>query len=114
NAAVLSRNGPYLAALAKLSQVDVVSALPDAGAPVQVVGDARLMLHVETDVAAEQAPLDREIGRLQAEVAKASGKLGNASSVERAPAAAVEQEKARLAQFNETLARVREQRAKLG
>src|SRR5690606_10305318 len=38
---VLSRNAPYLAALAKLSEVEVVAALPDAGAPVQVVGDAR-------------------------------------------------------------------------
>jgi len=114
NAATLQRNGPYLAALAKLSQVDVVDTLPDAGAPVQVVGDARLMLHVEIDVAAERARLDKEIARLQGEAAKASGKLDNASFVERAPAAVVEQEKARLAQFNETLAKVREQRAKLG
>ncbi|MDM9558636.1 valine--tRNA ligase [Bordetella petrii] len=114
DAATLTRNGPYLAALAKLSQVDVVDALPDAGAPVQVVGAARLMLHVEIDVAAEQARLDKEIARLEGEIAKANGKLGNASFVERAPAAVVEQEKARLAQFNATLAKVREQRGKLG
>ncbi|HEY0294591.1 MAG TPA: valine--tRNA ligase, partial [Bordetella sp.] len=44
DAQVLGRNAPYLAALAKLSQVDIVAALPDAGAPVQVVGKARLML----------------------------------------------------------------------
>ena len=113
DAATLRRNGPYLAALAKLSQVDVVDTLPDAGAPVQIVGTARLMLHVEIDVIAERARLDKEIARLEGEVAKANGKLGNASFVERAPAAVVDQEKARLAQFNETLNRVREQRAKL-
>ena len=113
DAATLTRNGPYLAALAKLSQVDVVDTLPDAGAPVQVVGTARLMLHVEIDVVAERARLDKEIARLEGEVAKANGKLGNASFVERAPAAVVEQEKARLVQFNETLSKVREQRAKL-
>jgi valyl-tRNA synthetase len=83
------------------------------GAPVQVVGEARLMLHVEIDVAAEQARLDKEIARLEGEIAKANGKLSNASFVERAPAAVVEQEKARLAQFGETLSKVREQRAKL-
>lgn len=114
DASLLRRNAPYLAALAKLSQVDVVDTLPDAGAPVQVVGDSRLMLHVEVDVVAELARLDKEIARLEGEIAKANGKLGNPSFVERAPAAVVEQEKGRVAQFNETLAKVRDQRGKLG
>jgi valyl-tRNA synthetase len=116
--ALLTRNAPYLASLAKLSEVQVVPALPDdddtAGAPVQVVGHARLMLHVEIDVAAERARLDKEIARLQGEIAKAQGKLGNAGFVERAPAAVVEQEKQRLGQFNETLEKVQAQRTKLG
>lgn len=114
DASLLRRNAPYLAALAKLSQVDVVDTLPDAGAPVQVVGDSRLMLHVEVDVVAERARLDKEIARLEGEIAKANGKLGNPSFVERAPAAVVEQEKGRVAQFNKTLAKVRDQRGKLG
>ncbi|AHV92118.1 valine--tRNA ligase [Bordetella holmesii] len=114
DAALLRRNAPYLAALAKLSQVDVADTLPDAGAPVQVVGKARLMLHVEVDVVAERARLDKEIARLEGEIGKAAGKLSNPSFVERAPAAVVEQEKARVAQFNETLAKVRDQRGKLG
>ncbi|AOB30730.1 valine--tRNA ligase [Bordetella sp. H567] len=113
-AQLLARNAPYLAALARLTQVDVVADLPDVGAPVQVVGDARLMLHVEIDVVAERARLDKEIARLEGEIAKANGKLSNASFVQRAPAAVVEQEKARLGQFGETLAKVREQRGKLG
>ncbi len=114
DAPILKRNAPYLAALAKLSEVEVLDALPDAGAPVQVVGTSRLMLHVEIDVAAERVRLDKEIARLEGEMAKANGKLSNASFVERAPAAVVEQEKARMAQFGETLQKVREQRAKLG
>jgi valyl-tRNA synthetase len=113
DAATLQRNAPYLAALARLTQVDIVADLPDVGAPVQVVGSARLMLHVEIDVAAESARLDKEIARLEGEISKANGKLSNASFVERAPAAVVEQEKARLAQFEETLQKVREQRVKL-
>ena len=110
---VLTRNASYLAALARLSEVNVVDALPDLGAPVQVVGDARLMLHVEIDVEAEKARLDKEIARLEGEIAKANNKLGNPSFVERAPAAVVEQEKARIAQFGQTLTQVREQRARL-
>ena len=114
NGQVLRDNAPYLAALAKLSQVEVVDKLPELGAPVQVVGNARLMLRVEIDVQAERARLDKEIARLEGEIARANGKLSNPSFVERAPAAVVEQEKTRLAQFTNTLAKVREQRARLG
>ena len=111
--ATLERNAPYLAALAKLSEVNVMDTLPDLGAPVQVVGNARLMLHVEIDVAAEKIRLDKEIARLEGEIAKVTAKLGNASFVERAPAAVVDQERARITQFADTLEKVREQRAKL-
>jgi len=72
------------------------------------------MLHVEIDVEAERLRLGKEIERLEREIAKADGKLSNASFVERAPAAVVEQEKARAAQFGETLQKVQEQLAKLG
>jgi len=112
--AMLTRNAPYLTMLAKLSDVAIVAALPaEADAPVQVVGSARLMLKVEIDVASERARLDKEIARLQAEISKAQGKLANASFIERAPAAVVEQEKTRLAQFGETLAKVQAQHARL-
>lgn len=110
---VLGRNAPYLAALARLSQVNIIDSLPNIGAPVQVVGTTQLMLHVEIDVEAEKARLDKEIARLEGEIGKAQKKLSNPSFVERAPAAVVEQEKARLAQFCATLEQVRQQRARL-
>ncbi|NLC36270.1 MAG: class I tRNA ligase family protein, partial [Alcaligenaceae bacterium] len=110
---VLARNSEYLKALARLSEVEIVDALPQLGAPVQVVGTTELMLHVEIDVEAERARLDKEIQRLEGEIAKAQGKLSNESFVQRAPAKVVEQEKSRVAQFGETLAKVREQLAKL-
>ncbi|MFA7668778.1 MAG: hypothetical protein WCX93_05470, partial [Burkholderiaceae bacterium] len=90
-----------------------VDQLPQLGAPVQIVGSTELMLHVEIDVAAERARLNKEIQRLEGEIAKAQSKLSNESFVQRAPAKVVEQEKARVAQFGETLARVREQLEKL-
>lgn len=115
DAAILSANRPYLASLCKLESVDIVEQLPtDAGAPVQVVDKTQLMLHVEIDVEAERIRLSKEIERLQGEISKAEGKLGNASFVERAPAAVVEQERLRVAQFGETLAKVKQQFDRLG
>ena len=106
---------PYLPGLARLSSAERVASLPENTlAPVQVVGNHRLMLKVEIDVAAEKARLDKEIARLQAEIGKANGKLSSPNFVERAPAAVVEQERQRLAQFGAMLEKVQGQRAKLG
>ncbi|MGO1253077.1 MAG: valine--tRNA ligase [Alcaligenes aquatilis] len=114
NAETLQANSPYLAALGKLESVEIVDQLPtDAGAPVQVIGTTQLMLHVEIDVEAERIRLSKEIERLQGEISKAEAKLGNASFVERAPAAVVEQERQRVIQFGETLAKVQQQFARL-
>ena len=104
---------PYLQALAKLSDVSILNALPDADAPVAIVGEFKLMLKVEIDVATERERLDKEIARLSGEIAKAQGKLSTPSFVERAPAAVVEQERKRLQDFNATLAQLQTQRSKL-
>jgi valyl-tRNA synthetase len=110
---MLRQHAPYLAALAKLSGVEVVATLPDDGAPVQILGQTRLMLKVEIDVAAEKVRLDKEIARLEGEINKAQAKLTNESFVARAPAAVVEQEQQRVIQFGETLIQVKVQRGKL-
>jgi valyl-tRNA synthetase len=104
----------YISSLAKLSEVQVVTDLPEGDAAVAIVGAYKLMLKVEIDVAAERERLDKEIARLQGEVAKTLAKLSNASFVDRAPAAVVEQERKRMEEFSTTLAQLKTQRGKLG
>ena len=72
-----------------------------------------MMLRIEVDPAAERERLKKESARLEGEITKARAKLGNASFVERAPAKVVEQERERLAGFEATLAKLKQQLAKL-
>jgi len=100
---------PYMKTLARLSDATVVTAFPQADAPVAVSGDVRLMLHIEVDLAAERERLRKEIARLESELAKASAKLANSNFVERAPAAVVAQERERIAAFGATLEKLKPQ-----
>ena len=109
----LQAYAPYLQALAKLSEVHVLDALPESPAPVSIVGETKLMLKVEIDVAAERERLTKEMTRLETEITKAQAKLGNEGFVARAPAQVVAQEKERVANFSATLDKLREQFAKL-
>ncbi len=107
-----------LQALARLAEV---RALPDeasfaaatANAPVAMSGGMRLALHVQIDLAAEQARLAKEIARLQGEIGKAQAKLAHQSFVARAPEAVVAQERARLEDFRQALDRLQAQQDRL-
>ncbi|WP_077036693.1 valine--tRNA ligase [Pelomonas sp. KK5] len=113
----LAEAAAILKTLAKLSDVQILDeaafAKASAAAPVLVHGDARLALHVEIDVAAETARLGKEIDRLSGEITKAEAKLGNESFVARAPEAVVAQERQRVADFTATVARLKDQLARL-
>jgi len=111
--AAMSVFAPYIQSLGKLAEVQIVDLLPESPAAVSIVGTTKLMLKVEIDVKAERERLSKEITRLEGEINKANGKLSNESFVARAPAEVVAQEKERVASFSATLAKIREQFAKL-
>ena len=115
----IAQAADLLKSLAKLTDVRMCSTEAEfldatRDTPVVVQGEARLALHVQIDVAAERERLGKEILRLSGEITKANAKLLNESFVARAPAAVVDQERARLAEFTATLARLKDQLARFG
>jgi len=71
------------------------------------------VLKVEIDIAAERERLTKEVERLTQEVSKCNAKLGNESFVAKAPAAVVEQERKRLAEYETTVEKLQAQLLRL-
>jgi len=104
----------YESALMFLARVDSIRWL-DGDAPASataMVGELKLRVPLAglVDLAAEKVRLDKEIKRIEAEVAKARGKLASETFVANAPAAVVEQERARLSDWGGQLCALHEQR----
>ncbi len=119
DAGFVRQHAAVLQALAKLSEVKVFDREADwqaaaQAAPVAVVGDARLALFMQIDVAAERTRLGKEAARLEGEITKASAKLANQAFVAKAPPAVIEQENKRVADFGAALEKIRAQLARLG
>ncbi|WP_316150925.1 valine--tRNA ligase [Cupriavidus sp. BIC8F] len=108
----------HIQALAKLSEVRVFedeAALQaeGAGAPVAIAGGNHLLLKIEIDAAAERVRLSKEVERIGGEIGKCRAKLSNESFVAKAPPAVVAQETQRLADFEQTLAKLQGQLQRL-
>jgi valyl-tRNA synthetase len=72
------------------------------------VGEVYLPMEGLIDVEAERIRISKEIDKIRIEVKKCEGKLANASFVDRAPPEVVEQEKARLEDWNSKLVQLGE------
>ena len=120
NAGDRARSAKFAAQIAFLARagaqrwLDAGEAEPAAAAA--IVGDMKLLIPLAglIDLDAEKARLEKEIRRIEAEIGKCNGKLGTPTFVANAPAAVVEQERQRLADFSTALAALREQRERLG
>ncbi|TPG08720.1 valine--tRNA ligase [Rhodanobacter glycinis] len=88
----------------------------EPAAAAAVVGTLRVMIPLAglIDLGAEKTRLAKEISRIEVEIKKCKGKLGNASFVANAPAEVVVQERQRITDWYTTLMALREQAQKLG
>jgi valyl-tRNA synthetase len=111
---LLERHGAALKFLAKLESIEWITGDAPASAAA-LLGGLKLLIPLEglIDLGAETARLDKEIKRIAVEITKCEGKLGSETFVQNAPAAVVDQERARLADWTAQHAALTAQRAKL-
>ena len=115
-----ARAAKFAAQISFLARVEapawITSGAEEPAAAAAVVGSLRVMIPLAglIDVDAEKARLAKEISRIEVEIRKCEGKLGNASFVANAPPEVVLQEHQRISDWNVTLGALREQSQKLG
>ena len=105
----------FFTKLASASEVVLVNSY-DADGSVSVVSEgAKLYIPMAeiVDLEKERARLEKEKENAEKEIARVNGKLSNASFTDKAPAAVVEAERAKLAKYTEMLANVKDMLAKL-
>ncbi len=98
-------NEDLVARLALLAGAKEATVAPDyeasKGTPTALTPFGELFLPLEglVDVEAERTRISKELDKITKEIIKSNAKLSNASFVDRAPAAVVDQERARLAEW---------------
>ncbi|MFT4178127.1 MAG: valine--tRNA ligase [Thermomonas sp.] len=113
DASRVARFDAQLRFLCRLERIEAITGEPPAAAPA-VVGELQLFVPLEglVDLDAERARLDKEIAKIAAEKDKSEAKLAKFGAG--VPAAVVEQERTRLADWSARLDALTAQRARLG
>jgi len=115
-----TRASKFAAQISFLARVDapqwIESGADEPAAAAAVVGSMRVLIPLAglIDLSAEKTRLGKEIARIEVEIKKCEGKLGNANFVANAPAEVVAQERQRIADWGTQLNALREQSQKLG
>ncbi|HEV7123062.1 MAG TPA: valine--tRNA ligase [Rhodanobacter sp.] len=93
----------------------VATGSSEPAAAAAVIGTLRVLIPLGglIDLDAERTRLSREIARIEVEIRKCEGKLGNANFVANAPAEVVAQERQRITDWTTTVTALREQTRKL-
>ena len=114
--AKLQRNELFLQRLARTESITWLKNSDEAPeSAVALVGEMKLLVPMAglIDKEAELARLAKEIGKLEIEIEKLAGRLGNENFVAKAPAELVEKEKGRLNEMRVSLGQLSEQKAKI-
>jgi valyl-tRNA synthetase len=99
-----SENLSALMRMARLNGVTFAESAPEGSAQI-IIGEAIACMPLKgvIDIDAEKQRLAKDIGKVEQDIAKINGKLGNEKFVARAPDEVVAQERARLQEANEKL-----------
>ncbi len=114
--ALISTHTSTLHALARLESIKILEDGADAPeSATALVGEMQILIPIAglIDKEAEIERLDREIGKVDKEITRISGKLGNANFIDRAPEAVVEKERNRLQEMQGQQQQLQVQREKI-
>ena len=105
----------FLAKVEAIAWLDPATGVAADACATGVVGELKLLVPLDglVDLSAEKTRLGKEIKRIQVEIAKCQSKLASETFVSNAPAAVVEQERQRLADWTNQLGALTEQQQRL-
>jgi len=112
----LTENQQFLSALAKLETIQVLADNDNGPASATaVMGEMSLLIPMAglIDKEAELARLNKAIEKLEKDIDRTQGKLSNENFVNKAPAAVIDKEKAKLSEAKSALAKLLEQKAQI-
>ena len=111
----LARFDSQLRFLNRIERIEAIDGEPPAAAA-GLVGELKLFVPLDglVDLGAERGRLDKELKRVEGELAKSTNKLASETFVQNAPSAVVEQERQRLADWTAQRDALAAQRARLG
>jgi len=113
---LLEANNTYLKSLARIESIQWLQAGDEAPeSATALVGEMKVLIPMAglIDKDAELARLAKEIEKLEKDIARTEGKLGNEKFVAKAPAAVVEKEREKLKDATASLQQLKEQRDKI-
>ncbi|MAK67483.1 MULTISPECIES: valine--tRNA ligase [unclassified Methylophaga] len=111
----LQQNHDFISRLANLESVELLKGEAPAAATA-LVGKMEILIPLEglIDKEAEIARLDKEISKLDKIIKQSAGKLSNENYVAKAPADVVAKEREKLAELEQSLGQLQQQRNALG
>jgi valyl-tRNA synthetase len=112
----LTQNAPFLRKLAKLDEVTWLDTTEEAPvAATALVGELEILVPMAglIDTEAELARLTKETEKLEKDLKRLQGKLGNSSFIDKAPAEVVEKERDKMQAQEQALQKLKEQEQRI-